>query len=365
MTPMSTDGIAAAMEWGECWLQPSEPTPELIAEVKRATGGIVPTWAHRLASAPWVVRAFARTNEAELAYMPPVLWGLIAFVVSQDNSCRYCYGATRAILKIVGYSDDVIDRLERDVSLAEISPANLAALRFARRLSQANPRPTPHDVAALVGAGFSRAAVAEITYTAGVLCFHNRLSTLFALPTEAFTRWVDNPLMRLVRPFLARKFRVKPRAAVAPPAPNDPPFDALISALEGSPSAHTLRRTIDEALASSILPRRTKLLMFAVIARTLGCPRTEADARRGLGDEGLTTSDVDQILANLGAPTLDPREQLLVPFARETVRYRNVAIQERTRALAERLRIEEVVEAVGIASLANTVGRVSVILETC
>jgi AhpD family alkylhydroperoxidase len=358
-------GSAASMEWGECWLEPTVPPPELVAEVKRATGGIVPTWAYRLASAPWVVRAFARTNEAELAYMPPELWGLIAFVVSQDNSCRYCYGATRAILKIVGYSDAAIDRLERDVHLAEISPANLAALQFARRVSQANPRPTGSDLAVLVRAGFSRPAIAEIAYTAAVLCFHNRLSTLFALPTEPFTRWVENPIVRLVRPLLARKFRVKPHSPVAPPVPNDPPCDAVIAALDGSPGAHTLRRTVDEALASTILPTRTKLLMLAVIGRALGCDHAEMEARRGLADAGLTASDVDQILANLGSPRLDSREELLVPFARETVRYRNGAIQERTRALAERLSIAEVIEAVGIASLANAVARLSVILETC
>jgi len=54
-----------------------------------------------------------------------------------------------------------------------------------------------------------------------------------------------------------------------------------------------------------------------------------------------------------------------VPFARETVRYQPLAIQRRTRELARELSIEEVIEAAGVAALANAVGRLSVLLETC
>jgi AhpD family alkylhydroperoxidase len=105
--------------------------------------GILPAWARRLGRVPWVVRAFARTNEVTFAHMPVELWGWISLVVSQDNSCRYCYGVVRAILKVAGHRDESIDRLERQVYLAEISPAEQAALHFARKVSQAKGRAEP------------------------------------------------------------------------------------------------------------------------------------------------------------------------------------------------------------------------------
>src|SRR5258705_13407357 len=105
--------------------------------------------------------------------------------------------------------------------------------------------------------------------------------------------------------------------------------------------------------------------MLGVIGRALGCVRAETEARQGLAADGLGPADVEEIFKNLGSPKLDERDRLLVPFARETVRYRSGAIQERTHALAASLSPEEVIEAVGVTALANSVARLSVLLETC
>lgn len=352
------------MEWGACWLETGPVPPELAAEVKQATRGVLPAWATRLASVPWVVRGFARLTDERVAHMPPRLCGLINLVVSQDNSCRYCYGATRALLKIQGFDDRAIARLERDLHLADLAPAELAALQFARTVSQANPRPTAADLAALERAGFTRPAVAEIAYVASFAGFANRISTLCALPSEPFERWVEHPLAWLVRPLVASRFRAV-RVPPLPLPPNDGPCADVVATLAGSPAAHAARRTIDEAIASPILPRRTKLLMLAVVGRALGCDRAEAEARQGLGADGLSAADVDEILGNLGSPKLDAREARLVPWARETVRYRTLAIQERTRELTRHLAVPEVIEAVGIASLANAVARLSILVDAC
>jgi len=356
--------VTETMEWGSCWLD-AGPLPDAIAaDVRQATGGVVPGWARRLARVPWVVRSFARFVDRRVAFMPPGLWDLISLVVSQDNSCRYCYGAMRTMLKIQGYSDAAIDGLERDVHLAEISPAEQAALRFARKVSQANPRPVAADRDTLERVGFSPPAIAEIAYTAAFQGYPNRLATLFAMPTEAFARFGDSVLLRLVRPFIAGRFRAKPQPAIVPP-PNDGPCAEVVAALGASPTARAVRTSIDEALASPVLPRRTKLLILGVIGRALGCVRAEAEARGALAAEGFGAADIEGVLANLDSPKLDARERLLVPFARETVRYRTGAIQERTRALGETLSGEEVIEAVGITALANSVGRLSILLETC
>lgn len=351
------------MDWAECWLEPSVVPRDLARDVRQMTGGLVPSWATHLAPVPWVVRATGRFVEKRVAYMPLELWDLIGLVVSQDNSCRFCYGATRAILKVLGYDDDRIDRLERDIHLADLTAAEQAALDFARKVSHANPRPTTADRTALTAAGLSSGAIAEIAYAAASSGFPNRIATFFALRPEPFERWVRRPVFRLVRPFVARSLRgrhVPPRTAPAGGACGD-----VVAALGDAPAASTLRVIIDEALASPVLPRRTKLLMFAVIGRALGCDRSEREATGSLAAEGLEPADVAEILANLGSPRLDRRDAMLVPFARETVRYQNIPVQRRVRELTRTLPLEEVIEAVGVTALANVVARLSVLLETC
>jgi alkylhydroperoxidase family enzyme len=104
---------------------------------------------------------------------------------------------------------------------------------------------------------------------------------------------------------------------------------------------------------------------MAVVARALGCVEGERDARTLLTREGLEPADVDQILDTLASPKLDAREARLVPFARETVRYQPAAIQKRLRAVTEGFSPEEILETVGIASQANALCRLSVVLDAC
>jgi alkylhydroperoxidase family enzyme len=221
------------------------------------------------------------------------------------------------------------------------------------------------DHAQLADAGLSRTAIAEIAYCAAANVCANRLATLLAFPSDFTEATADRLAIRLLRPLIARCIRGKLREPQALPAPNAGPCADLVAALDGSPAAGVLRRVIDEAIASPVLPKRTKLLMLAVIGRAVGCNRAESEAQAELATEGFTARDVEQVLANLSSPKLDAREALLVPFARETVRYQVPTMQQRTRELGGRLTREELIEAVGIAALANGVCRLSVILETC
>jgi alkylhydroperoxidase family enzyme len=348
-------------EWGECSLEPGPVPADLAVMIKKVSGGSIPEWGARLAVVPWVARGFVRGIEKKIAHMPLALWDLIHFVVSQDNACRYCYGATRTILRILGYPEAAIDRLERDVQLAELTSAETAALRFSRKVSQANPLPGGAELAALADAGFTTAAIGAIAFAAAFSGYGNRVATMFALPPDSLERMLKNPLVRVLRPFLARPFRGKHSPPAPPPVPNDPPFAGVVAALAGSPTAYAVRATVDDALASPILPRRTKLLMFGVIGRALACRHVTQEAERQLAAEGLSPAAVEDIVTNLGSRALDERERLLVPFARETVRYRSASIQQRTRELAARLRIDELVEAAGVAALANSIGRLAVL----
>jgi alkylhydroperoxidase family enzyme len=360
---MSVPAALAAIEWGECLVPPGPVDPALAADLRRQLG-IVPGWLPRLARVPWLARGFAALVGKPIAYAPPALFDLVSLVVSQDNSCRYCYGAVRSIMKFLGYREEAIVRLERDFHVADLSPVERAALDFARRVSRADPRPTQADFEAVVRAGLEPLAVVEIAAAAVASTFSNRVATLVAFPPETgLETMVDRPLFRLVRPLLAWRMRAKPRPPEPPPEPNEGPCARVVAALGDSPAAGVLRRVIDDAWASEILPRRTKALMFAVIGKALRCTYSGDEARALLGREGLRPAEFDDILTNLGSARLDAREARLVPFARETVRCQPAVIQRRMREVCEGFGPEEVLETAGIAALANAVCRLSVVLD--
>jgi alkylhydroperoxidase family enzyme len=351
---------AAATDWGACLVPEADVPAELIADVRRRYGS-VPGWLPFVAPSPWLVRTTCTLSMRPLAFAPLPLCDVIALIVSQDNSCRYCYGVQRAFMKMLGHPESYIDRLERDAHLADLTPLDRTAIDVARRVSRCQPRPTHADVAALEQAGLSREAAVELVLAIAAITFANRLSTLLALPMEAIERLVDKPLFRLVRPFVAWQVRPRHVAPAEARTTDDGPWGRLIVTLGRSPSAGPLREIIDEAIASPALPRTTKGLMMAVFARALDCAYSEREARRLTGD--LSAADVDDVLANLGSARLPARDRRLVAFARETVRYQTPVIQRRVREATAGLTHEEVLETVGIVALANTLARLSVVLD--
>jgi hypothetical protein len=150
----------------------------------------------------------------------------------------------------------------------------------------------------------------------------------------------DHFFVRLLRPLLGlivKRHRYRGRPTALDPAPCYA-FGRLVETYAGSPIGAILARTLAEMWASAHLTRRCKLLMIAVIAR-----------RR----EGLKESTLAQILSHLDAPELDDIERRLVPFARETIWYEPSAIQRRARLLRDRLSRPQLLEAIGVAALAN------------
>src|SRR5207249_79647 len=148
---MAAPAVIADMEWEESLLPPVPVPADLEAYVRRQFG-VVPGWLARVAPAPWLARAWAALVRSPVAHLPPALCDLVALVVSQDNSCRYCFGAQRAVLRLLGYREAYIARLERDCLVAELSAADQTALDCARRVSRADPRPSRRGRAPAAGA---------------------------------------------------------------------------------------------------------------------------------------------------------------------------------------------------------------------
>jgi AhpD family alkylhydroperoxidase len=353
------------VEWDECLLEPRRDA-ELERDARKAFG--VPYPLIRFYSpCPWLARWLINTNyrNGQLVHIDLGLAELIFLAVSQDNSCRYCYAAQRTALRVLGFDDERIRRVEEASFTAETDRGERLALDFARRLSRSNPPPSAADKAALREAGYSDEAIKEIAYMAASTVAGNRAATLPAVPIERIEGMETRLLFKLLRPLIARLLRSRERRGRPEFLPSElktGPFAYVDLELDGLPAARISREFCDSAWRSPILPQRAKALVFAVVARGLGSKRSEDEAKRLLAPRGLDEGEVDEILAHLASPKLDPIEAAIVPYARETIRCRPADIQSRGRKLRERLSVEQFLELAGVVCVANATCRLSLVL---
>lgn len=352
------------VEWEECCLEPQR-NPELERSI-RAEVGFVPPLVRYLAPAAWVPRSIIRFDRASrrLAYLTGRFADLLALVVSRDNSCRYCFAATRFLLRINGMPEERIRSLEQDLLTADLSERERAGLEFARRLSRANPMPQRRELDGLEAEGWTPGEIVEIAGGAAIIGLANRVSTFIAAPPARFETLPDRLLVRWLAPLLRR---ILPHHGAGQPVALDPetlkgPFAYAVRALDGSPAAPALRDMLDEAWSSPHLTPRTKALVCAVVARGLGDAPSEHEAAQLLQAQGFGADDLEEVLGHLSSPRLDAIEALAVPFARETIWYRPAPIQRRVRALGEKLEPAQLVELIGIAAVANVLSRLGVLV---
>lgn len=352
------------LAWESCLLEPAHD-PALEAYARRATGFPHPSIRY-FARSPWLARAMVswQPEQGLLTELDLHTADLIGLIVSQENSCRYCYAAVRALLRIQGMSEARIERLEQQLARLEVEPRLAAVVRYARALSRSNPPLDATAVNALRAAGFGAAAIREIAFTVVSSAMFNRLTTIAAVPPQEFETMPETLAVRWLRPLLARWMEAHRRPGQAAPLParKAGPCQALIEAYGDAPIAGLLARTLDEMGQSPLLPPRCRALLFAVIARGLGSAEAEADACAGLAAQGEDPALVQQVLTHLAAPALDPLERVLVPFARETIWYEPLQIQRRARQLCEGLDPAQLTEALGVVALANALCRLDMAL---
>jgi alkylhydroperoxidase family enzyme len=141
------------------------------------------------------------------------------------------------------------------------------------------------------------------------------------------------------------------------------PFGVVLAPLAGMRAGRVMKAALDGSFESGVLSRTVKALMFAVVARTVGCPHCEPAATGLLLEEGLSQSEIDNAMATLRCPQLAQREAGLLAWARDTVYYEPSSIQQKTRALGAELGGAALLEAIGVASLANGTVRLAMLLE--
>ncbi|MBB3178474.1 hypothetical protein [Variovorax sp. Sphag1AA] len=356
--------LLSEIQWSDPVL-PASPDAEWEAELKRR-GAQVLEVDRRVASVRWLREASYQATNYIPGAVPERLHRMGSMVTAQENACRYCYGANRAFMKVLGYRESFIQQVERDVLMAELDEKQRAYIAFCRRLARSKPRPAAAERTALLASGYTPTQVGEIAFAISFGCFYNRVSTLMAAPPEQkFERMAASPMRWVIG--LAMRLMKKPEAAVQalpdPAALTSGPFGAVLAPLAGLRAASIMKAALDGAFESGELSRCAKVLMFAVIARTVACPHCEAAAVRLLQDEGLSQAEIDSAIGTLRSPRLAPRENGLLSWARDTVYYEPSSIQQKTRTLGAELGPQALLEAIGVAALANGTVRLAMLLE--
>ena len=359
------DSALSHVAWETSLVEPGHD-PAMEAYARRRIGMPHITVRYFLA-APWVARTVVdlHVEFGLLLKLDQRTADLIGLVVSQENSCRFCYAIVRSTLWLQGMDAQRIQRVEQDFSRADLAPRTQAAIVYARAQSRSEPAGALSAWQTLRGAGIDTLEAKEIAFTVAITDFSNRAHTMVAVPYLPAERMPEHVLTRLLRPVIDRvmskhRSRGQPQAAPLP----DPalPYGRLIEAFAGSPIAGALQRTLGEMWASPSLSRRCKLLMFAVVSRGLPCEVCELELTRALQREGLAADAVERILGHLDAPELDATERLLLPLARETLWYEPAVLQRRVRALRDVLTPPQLIEAIGVAALANALCRMTAVV---
>jgi AhpD family alkylhydroperoxidase len=350
--------------WESCALERTHD-PALESYARRKQGILAPAIPY-FAAVPWLARAVIdlRPEYGLLMHVDESLADLIALVVSQENSCRYCYAAVRMLLWAKGVSTVRIERIEQNLSNPTLSRRTSAAIAFGRSQSRCDAGSAHAAREMLRCEGFSDEEMKEIAYVVAETDFSNRAHTFPAIPAASLEEMPDRWHTRLLRPLLKRLlFRNRARGHPTPFEGIPPyPYANVVKAYAGSPIAVALRETLDAMWASPYLTRRCKLLMLAVISRGLGCDACERDVGHALERHGVDRSILARVLMHLDAGELGTDERLLVRFARETIRYEPAAVQKSVRALGRDLSQPQLLEAVGVTAMANGLCRLGAIV---
>jgi alkylhydroperoxidase family enzyme len=329
--------------------------------------GFASNMAKYLTPVRWMLEADELMHARVTPHVPVELGALISLVVAMDSSCRHCYGAFRSMLKIMGYSEGVIRKLEESLAVNELPKKEKTALEFARKISRSAPRPSEPDLLELKAAGYSPIEIAEIAYLAGINASGNRLATLLALPPDSLEDVEANWFDKLKRPFTRKEFwaLLAPIFKIRHPANFVGPGGGIVRLFDDSPAGAALATVLDGAWKSDITSNRVKALVFGVVARGLGCAACETEAAVVLRREGLDDAEIEHLLTYLASEKLDPFELKVLRFARETVRYQTRRVQELAQNFAAGLEREVLIEIIGLACYANGLARMSILLHQC
>jgi len=263
-----------------------------------------------------------------------------------------------------GHSEKAISRMERDMQFGELDERERVFIKFCRSLSRSTPRPPKEDREKLISLGFSPKAVSEMAFHIGNHCFCNRVSTFVScMPMHKLEAISYSLKGRIMRPIIARRLRGLETTNFDPLPGNPDHFPRVVAALEDTTGAVALNEAMQGAMESEILSQELKILIFTVVARSLECKFCSAESLKMARSLGFGDDEFEQAISSLRSPRLSVDETQLLSWARETVHYETAHIQKSLRELSQEVDATLLLETIGIASLANTVVRLAILLE--
>jgi len=353
---------ANQMSWGDPIL-PIVVDREWEAHVMSDIGQL-PDILRRVAPSVWMRKAILKWPRIPVSEFPQYLADIGSLVTAQENACRYCYGVARSYLRMFGHSEKAITRMERDMQIGELDEKEKVFIKFCRNLARSSPRPPKDEREKLISLGFSPTAVSEMAFHIGNHCFVNRVATFIScMPMHKLESISYSFMGRIMRPLIARKIRGMETTNFDPLPGNLENYPGVVAALKGTTGAAALNEALEGAMESTILSQELKILIFAVVARSLECPYCTAESLKMARSLGIDDDELELAISSLRSPRLSADETKLLSWARESVHYETGSIQKSLRELSEEVDTTMLLEAIGIAALANTVVRLAILLE--
>jgi alkylhydroperoxidase family enzyme len=321
-------------------LVPRARDAAVTAQARRDVG-FVPTLLDYVGACPWLARALIGFFSARPAHLPFRVAELVPYAVALDRGCRHCGGAFSTILRLAGYAQKDLRALEAGTPFAGFESAEAVALEHVVAVARGG---RVDDASRLAAAGYGPAAQAELTGVAALIVFGAGVATPLAIPPDAVEAFEISLLGKVLKPLI--RWRIKASRTLPKPPPIDDAhgelFTNTVALLAGSP-LHTLARNVlADAWRSPIIPVRDKAIVVWSVADQLGATAVAAEARAMFDEPSAARS----------------RDAELVAYARASVAAAPAAQQSNARTLSGSLSIVEVLEVVGIAALANAIGRV-------
>lgn len=356
--PLATTFDLPAAEIGPALLPPAPRLPWRDVLRWGRIMGLTPQFAAPMALQRWLHDGVCDWLAAPLVDNRLALGPQVLYMVGRSVSCRFCAGAGRAVLQLLGLTAAEIAELQ-DVlaNTSRSSTAHGLQMRVVAAVARGVPAPTDPTAAELAAVGMTSVQTAELGFMAARAVLTSRI-TLATRVAPVFFEQVATPWLAPLRPLLRLSLRLlgAKKGEPRPLRPEDRrgPLAVCVTVLDGVPAAALVRQLIDAALAPSALTAAEKALIFGVVAMTLGNQAAQAEMTERAASFGAAKPD--RVLQTLGADeTAEFREML--GLARALVRPEPSDVHRRAQLVLASSSPHRYIDALGTAAVANAVLR--------
>jgi len=156
----------------------AEEAAKAVYEKFEKDTGKVPEWVKVMAHNPKVVKEFTELFKVVMGegYIEPLLRWKIAYTVSQTLRCPFCVDVTGKMLKSLGASDEVLEKLrqEKDLSKEEKGASDL--VKEVTKRATCDP-----ELFKRLKEKFSEAELVEVVSIIGLFNYINRFNNTFCI----------------------------------------------------------------------------------------------------------------------------------------------------------------------------------------